>query len=256
MEKTDRKSVILEVKNVKKRFGGIQALKGVSVTLYEGEILGLIGPNGAGKTTLFNCIAGVYHPDEGEILFKGHRIEKLSPNRIAGIGIARTFQIVRPFKTLSVIENVMVALGHRNYIGYGRLFKRPKRDDYERAMELLKTVGLDGKKDEISANLSLGELRRLEVARALALNPEIILLDEPYAGLRRHEEGRISEMILDLKKRGLSIIIVEHRVRLLMELVERVVVLDMGEIIAEGSPEEVKRNPRVIKAYLGEEEVA
>lgn len=249
-------STILEVKNVKKRFGGIEALKGVSLTLSRGEILGLIGPNGAGKTTLFNCIAGVYHPDEGEILLKNQRIDKLSSNRVAELGIARTFQIVRPFKTLSVIDNVLVALGLKNYIGYKNLFKKPGAGDFEKALELLKAVGLDSKRDEISENLSLGELRRLEVARALALNPEIILLDEPYAGLRKHEEGRISEMIRELHKRGLSIIIVEHRVRLLMELVERVVVLDMGELIAEGSPDKVKSNPRVIKAYLGEEEVA
>ncbi len=248
--------MILEVRNVKKRFGGIEALKGVSLSLRQGEVLGLIGPNGAGKTTLFNCIAGVYHPDEGEIKFKGRRIDKLSPNRVAALGIARTFQIVRPFKTLSVVENVMVALGLKKYQGYKYLFHKPSRRDYDRAVEILKTVGLDGKLNEISENLSLGELRRLEVARALALEPEIILLDEPYAGLRRNEESRISEMILDLKNRGLSLIIVEHRVRLLMELVERVVVLDMGEVIAEGTPDEVKRNPRVIKAYLGEEEVA
>ncbi len=248
--------MILEVRNVKKRFGGIEALKGVSLSLKKGEVLGLIGPNGAGKTTLFNCIAGVYHPDEGEIRFKGRRIDRLPPNRVAALGIARTFQIVRPFKTLSVIENVMVALGLRKYQGYKYLFQKPSRRDYERALEILQTVGLKEKKDEISENLSLGELRRLEVARALALEPEIILLDEPYAGLRRNEESRISEMILDLKERGLSLIIVEHRVRLLMELVERVVVLDMGEVIAEGTPDEVKRNPRVIKAYLGEEEVA
>jgi len=249
-------STILEVRNVKKRFGGIEALKGVSLTLSRGEILGLIGPNGAGKTTLFNCIAGVYHPDEGEIIFKNQRIDKLPPHRVAKLGIARTFQIVRPFKTLSIIDNVLVALGLTNYIGYRNLFKKPGAKDFEKALDLLKAVGLDSKKDEISQNLSLGELRRLEVARALAVNPEIILLDEPYAGLRRHEEGRISEMIKELHRRGLSIIIVEHRVRLLMELVERVVVLDMGELIAEGSPDEVKSNPRVIKAYLGEEEVA
>ncbi len=249
-------STILEVRNVKKRFGGIEALKGVSLTLSRGEILGLIGPNGAGKTTLFNCIAGVYHLDEGEIIFKNHRIDKLPPHRVAELGIARTFQIVRPFKTLPVIDNVLVALGLTNYNGYRNLFKKPGAKDFEKALDLLKAVGLDSKKDEISQNLSLGELRRLEVARALAVNPEIILLDEPYAGLRRHEEGRISEMIKELHGRGLSIIIVEHRVRLLMELVERVVVLDMGELIAEGSPDEVKSNPRVIKAYLGEEEVA
>ncbi len=249
-------STILEVKNVKKRFGGIEALKGVSIALSKGEILGLIGPNGAGKTTLFNCIAGVYHPDDGEILFKNRRIDMLPPHRVAELGIARTFQIVRPFKTLSVIDNVLVALGLKNYIGYKNLFKKPGANDFKKAIELLKAVGLESKKDEVSENLSLGELRRLEVARALALDPEIILLDEPYAGLRRHEEGRISDMIRELHSRGLSIIIVEHRVRLLMELVERVVVLDMGELIAEGSPDEVRNNPRVIKAYLGEEEVA
>ncbi len=233
---------ILELDNIYKRFGGLVALKGVSMTVAEGERLGLIGPNGAGKTTLFNVITGIYRPDEGRILYRGTDITSWPPYKRSIAGIARTFQIVRPLANMTVEDNVVV----------GALMRTQSISEARRiARESIKIAGLEGKEDMLAKDLNLVEKKRLELARALATRPSLLLLDEIAAGLRPREVDSLVETLLKISKTGITIIMVEHVMRAVMNFAERIVVLHFGEKIAEGSPEEIARNRQVIEAYLG-----
>ncbi|MEM1850366.1 MAG: ABC transporter ATP-binding protein [Thermosphaera sp.] len=236
---------MLEGKGLSKYFGKLAAIKDVSFKIREKEIVGLIGPNGSGKTTLFNVISGFYKPETGKVLFMGRDITGLPPFKICKIGIARTFQLIRPFLTMTVLENVMVG----SLYGAGKSMAVSR----EEAVELLKFVGLDRKKDVLASQLNLCERKLLEIARALATKPKVLLLDEPLSGLNPVEILQARELIRRIRDEfGITVFWIEHIMRALRGVVERVIVLNYGEKIAEGPLEEVTRNPKVVEAYLGE----
>jgi branched-chain amino acid transport system ATP-binding protein len=240
-------TALLELDHVSKRFSGLRAVQDVSLAVPEGAIVGLIGPNGAGKTTCFNVIAGVYRPDAGEVRFAGKRIDGWRPDQICRAGVGRTFQLVKPFAGLSVMENVIV--GALNACAGVREAK-------DKAAQVIEQLGLAAKRDQTASSLTLPERKRLEVARALATGPRILLLDEVMAGLRPTEMDHMVALFRDLNaKLGLTILLIEHVMRAVMALSSRIVVLHHGEVIASGTPAEVTRDPAVLECYLGEEAV-
>jgi len=237
---------ILEIKELSKDFGGLRALNNLSLTIEQGQIFGLIGPNGAGKSTAFNCIAGVYAPSAGNIFFNGHRINGEKPWNLCRKGIARTFQIVKPFATKSVLYNVMVG-------SFAKTGNRSLAE--EKAMEVLEYLQFVKQKDMRAGNLTIADRKRLEIARALATEPKLLLLDEVMAGLRPSEVDDMVEIIKKLRNRGITIFVIEHIMRAIMALSDFVVVLHFGQKIAEGTPRQVASDEKVIKAYLGDEYV-
>ncbi len=251
---------ILEVKALSKRFGGVQALKDISLSVNEAQIVGLIGPNGAGKTSFFNCLTGLLPVDSGQVYFGAGRarLEKLPSHRILEKGGARTFQNLRIFKYMTLWENVAVGLHTRTRSGLWDALARTRRFHveekkiFQKSFEWLEFVGLGKLRNEIASNLPYGSQKRLEIARALATDPKLLLLDEPVAGMNPTEKEELSVLIRRIRERNIAILLIEHDMKVVMPLCERVIVLDEGEKIAEGRPDQIKSNARVIKAYLGE----
>ena len=244
---SDSREVLLEVRGVTKRFGGLAALQSVDLDIFRGEILGVIGPNGAGKTTFVNCISGLDKPTSGHIRFKGVEITRMPSYAIGRLGIARTFQVVKPLKQLTARDNVAV----------GAMFgakgqTRSTAEAREYAEEVLRRVGLQNRMDSRAAELALGDLKQLELAKALAMDPELLFLDEVMAGLNPTEIGRAMELIRDINRSGVTIFVIEHVMKAIMGISDRVLVLHFGKKIAEGAPREVIERPEVVEAYLGE----
>lgn len=250
---------ILEIRNVSQEFGGLLALDRLSVSIEKGEIFGLIGPNGAGKTTLFNLITGIYRPSSGEVLFEDRPIGGFKPHRIAEVGIGRTFQNIRLFKKLSALDNVRVGRHTVSQAGFfSAIFHTPwaiknERVTREKSMELLELVGLGDKAIELAGSLPYGEQRCLEIARAMALDPSLILLDEPAAGMNATEKEELLILIRKIQEMGVTVLLVEHDMNVVMNICHRIAVLDYGRKIAEGAPEQIKNDERVIESYLGVE---
>ncbi len=236
---------MLTVSNLSRYFGGLAAVVDLSFTMEEGEILGLIGPNGAGKTTVFNMLSGFIVPTSGEIVYQGRRLNGLKPHQICHLGLTRTFQVVQPFPDMTVLENTMI----------GAYVRHPNTADARRkALETLERVGLREKANALGRDLTLLELKRLEIGKALASEPNLLLLDEAAAGLKDTEIEDILTLVRQLNQEGMTLLIVEHLMKVIMNLSHRIIVLDFGKMIAEGTPQEISHNPAVLEAYLGQEE--
>lgn len=254
---TTQTTPVLEARNVTMRFGGLTAVHSVDFTVNAGEIVGLIGPNGAGKTTFFNCLTGLYVPTEGTVSYKGTVLPP-KPHLVTQAGIARTFQNIRLFANMTVLENVLVGRHTRTKEGLwsallrGPGFKKAEKASEERAMELLEFIGLDGKRDHLARNLPYGEQRKLEIARALASEPGLLLLDEPTAGMNPQETRATEELVFAIRDQGIAVLLIEHDMRFVFNLSDRVAVLVQGEKLVEGTSEVVQADERVIAAYLGE----
>lgn len=251
---------LLDVQKLTKNFGGLTAVSDVSLELNEGELVGLIGPNGAGKTTLFNLLTGVYEPSEGTVTLDGHLLNGKAPYKIATLGLSRTFQNIRLFKDLTVLDNVLIAFGnhHKPHVlaSFFRLpaFYKNEEELKAKALELLAIFDLDKEAETLAKNLAYGQQRRLEIVRALATEPKILFLDEPAAGMNPQETAELTALIRRIKNEfNITIMLIEHDMSLVMEVTERIYVLEYGRLIAHGTPDEIKKDKRVIEAYLGGE---